>query len=243
MEFRANFFLHAFFDSVWVLVQIGVLQVYFQYTNDISGWTKMEVFALVGAFRTIKGLFDPFLRPNLLSIPGRVNRGQFDYIFAWPVNSQFVVSCAKHLYSDLGSLVSGLAITIYALSNLNLIGNFYTWLTLGIGIICGTVIFYSIFFFFMTFSLFTVRLSATKSLYDILSNLFRWPTDILTFGNRFTEALIVPLAIVSTIPSKIFLGKIPGYYLVLEIFITMLIFALVNRFWQFAIRHYTSASS
>lgn len=242
MEFRGSFYMFVITNSLWVGLQLIVIEVYFQYTEEILGWTKYQVLFLIGMFRIVKGIFDVFLRTNLLMLHEHVNRGDLDYALIKPLNSLFLISTRHHRFSELASITIGILIIGYAVS-----GNVeITILTLALilgGIILGVIAFYSIMLLFATLSIFMTRLSAIRSYYDILSNTVRFPTDILGVHHRLFGIFILPLAAVVTMPSAVVLGKSPATYLIIEIIVSSGLFILAYGFWHYALRHYSSASS
>ena len=42
----------------WIILQLWVIEQYFQFTDQVAGWTKGEVFLLIGIYRITKGVFD-----------------------------------------------------------------------------------------------------------------------------------------------------------------------------------------
>lgn len=242
MEFRGNFLLLMAVDILWVSFQILLIEMYFQFTASIFGWTKPQVFVLMGIFRIVKGIIDVFFRPNINQLPTAVNRGELDYILTKPKDSMFLVSLKRHAYTEFSTLILGTAITAYGLSlagtpDPNKIALLLLFLPFGV------IMFYTLLFCFATLSLFIHRLGATYQYYDILSNLFRFPTDFLGMQIRQLNLILFPLAIVATIPAKFILGK-SGWNSIPAVSLSGLTaLVLTRRFWFFALRRYQSASS
>lgn len=242
IEFRGQFFMFIIIDFFWVALQIVVIEVFFLYTPAILDWSKAEVLALVGIFRIIKGFFDVFLRPNLTELSETISRGELDYSLTKPVDSQFLISTRRHQLHEISSFILGIAILFYALRTSDIAFTPWLWPTVFFVSALGILAFYSLIFIFATLSVFLVRLTAIRSIYDMVVNV-RFPTDTISYGNKFLGLLITPLAIISTVPAKIILGKNPWWNLLLEICLSAIIFASARVFWFFALRRYSSASS
>src|SRR3990167_2173024 len=237
MEFRGNFLLLMAVDILWVSFQLLLIEMYFQFTGSIFGWTKPQVFVLMGLFRIVKGIIDVFFRPNINQLPIAVNRGELDFILIKPQDSMFLASVKRHAYTEFSSIVLGVAILAYGLS---LETAFYPEkiALLLLFLPFGVIMFYCLLFCFASLSLFIHRLSATYQYYDILSNLFRFPTDFLGMQIRQLNLILFPLAIVATVPAKFILGK-SGWSSVFVMALTSSIaLALTRRFWFFALRRY-----
>lgn len=242
MEFRGSFFLLMVVDTLWVAFQVLLVELYFQFTPEIFSWSKPEVFVLVGLFRVIKGILDVFLRPNVHRLPLAVNKGELDYLLTKPMNNFFLVGVKRHAYTEMATIIWGIVMLVYGLSSsgaYNWADIFWILFTIPFGIL----MFYSLLFSFATLSLFFHRLQATYNYYDILSNLFRFPTDFLGFQIRQLNLILIPLAAVVTIPAKFIIGKSDIGMVLVGITVSLAAFLLTYRFWNFALKHYSSASS
>ncbi len=242
MEFRANFLLLMAVDILWVSFQLLLIELYFQFTDSIFGWTKPQVFVLMGLFRIVKGIIDVFFRPNINQLPIAVNRGELDYILTKPQDSMFLVSVKRHAYTEFSTIVLGAAILIYGLSLAAAFDPAKIALLLFF-LPFGVIMFYSLLFCFASLSLFVHRLEATYQYYDILSNLFRFPTDFLGMQIRQLNLILFPLAIVATVPAKFILGKSGWNSILVMALISLTVLALTRRFWNFSLKRYSSASS
>lgn len=242
MEFRSNFLLLMAVDILWVAFQILLIELYFQFTGSIFGWSKPQVFVLMGLFRIVKGIIDVFFRPNINQLPVSVNRGELDYILTKPKDSMFLVSIKRHAYTEISTIFLGIAIMAYGLLMIGPLNPSKIIPTL-IFLPFGVIMFYCFLFCFACLSLFIHRLEATYQYYDILSNLFRFPTDFMGMQIRQLNLILFPLAIVATVPAKFILGKSDWDSIFAMSFLSLITLALTRRFWFFALRRYQSASS
>lgn len=242
-EFRGNFLFLALTAALWVVFYVVVIEVYFRFTDQIVGWSKHEIFVLYGLFRIIKGIFDVFLRPNVNYLPEAIEFGTLDYLLTRPVNPLFLLSVSRHKVSEVSSPLVGVFILGYALSIYGVSLPPVAYLGLVVYIALGVAVFYCLILAFAILSFFLTRLTAISSIYDVISNALRFPTDALSRRSAAAELLVFPLALAVTWPTKLFLGKIEVWYVGVYILLTLLLFSLVYRFWLIALKNYTSASS
>ena len=243
MEFRTNFLMWIFVQIAWVGLQIFIIQILFQYTESIHGWTKPEIFLLIGMFRVARGIFDFFIYANLTDLPDNINTGNLDYLLTRPVSPLYLASFRRHQYDQIGTFFSGIAFIIYAWQALGLSLNIVNLLRINILMVSGFFAFYSLILSVSTLSFFLTKLSAIGSFHDIVNATLRYPIDLLLGGNARVSLLLLPLAMIVTIPAKIMLGKVGPIFLFLELFSVLAFFLFAYRFWIFALRHYPSASS
>ena len=110
-------------------------------------------------------------------------------------------------------------------------------------IIFGVAIFYSLFFMFTTLTFWLQRVFNLEEFLTSVLNFGKAPVQVFTQGFLLFFIFIVPVAFVATFPTQVLLGK-SGWELVLFGGIMALIFLfLSNKFWNFALKHYSSASS
>lgn len=243
MEFRSSFFIALGVTMFQILLQLWLVDIFFRYTDRILDWTRSEVFVLVGMFRVVKGIFDMFLRKNLFGFPHLINQGDFDLILSKPVNSLFLVSLRQHVVTELSAPISGLVILIYALVAYGFNFSVLSIINIVLLNVLSLVSFYCFFAIFSTLAIFVSRLSAINEFQDVVSQTVRFPLDVLTHKSQILEILLLPLMIMFTYPVKILLGKVPAYHLVLELVFVTAIFVLLIKFWNFALKRYSSASS
>lgn len=132
---------------------------------------------------------------------------------------------------------------LYVITKYNLNLSLFSILELIFLSLLAAIIFYCLFFIFATVSIYISRLTALKPTYDVMAGTMRYPGEVFTRGNRVLEIVLFPFLLVSTFPVKIILGKLPAISSVLLILSLLVIFIFANKFWHFALRRYSSASS
>ena len=71
----------------------------------------------------------------------------------------------------------------------------------------------------------------------------RFPLSAYPPGLRLLFTLVLPVAFLTTVPAEALLGRASLPWLAGSVLVAALSLALSRAFWQFALRHYTSASS
>ena len=123
--------------------------------------------------------------------------------------------------------------------NLNLIFLALCFIT----IICSICILYSLWFFISTTTIWFVKTwNATEVLRSFLY-IGRFPLNSFSFYLRIFFSVFIPIAFITTIPSEVFLGLSPLWKILLEVVIAIVFLFTSRKFWLFALKFYTSASS
>jgi len=123
--------------------------------------------------------------------------------------------------------------------NLNL-----SFLTLSsITISCSICILYSLWFFISTTTIWFVK---TWNAIEVLRSFLyigRFPLNSFSFSLRVFFSIFIPIAFITTIPSEVFLGISQLWKIMLEVIVATLFIIASRKFWIFALKFYSSASS
>jgi len=168
MEFRSNFFLWFILQVVWVIIQAGMIGLYFNFTDNISGWTKPQVFLLIGLFRVIEGIYHVFFHMNLMNFPENISSGNLDFYLTRPVNSQFLVTTRYHSPDEIGTLFTGMGLVWYALIQLKYSLSVILLVKLLVLVAFGLLALYSVMLILSSLAFIFTRMTALFSIWDVV---------------------------------------------------------------------------
>lgn len=242
LENRWNAFGSIVNSLISLILLIVFINIYFTYTKDIAGWDKYQVFLVGGLFRTSFSLFYIFFLRSINWIPRYVQKGTLDLFLTKPVPSQLVISFRLIRVPEVLPVLGGLILVYYSVINL---GGFSIvhWIALLVGLLLGNIIMYGIYFSLATLSIFMGRFAGLTDIFYIIREPLAYPVDFLGKNVSLILTFIVPLGFIVTIPASLFLGKSPVWFLGLAIFFAGISLGFSIWFWNFALKHYTSASS
>ena len=112
-----------------------------------------------------------------------------------------------------------------------------------ITICCSICILYSLWFFISTTTIWFVK---TWNAIEVLRSFLyigRFPLSSFSFSLRIFFSVFIPIAFITTIPSEVFLGLSVFWKILLEIIVATIFLINSRKFWLFALKFYTSASS
>ena len=112
LEYRANFFVNIVTNLFWLSWSLIGLQVFFNHTDQIGGWTYDEALVVIGVFNVAFGFMEVFLTPNILEIGNQVRLGTLDFVLTKPINSQFMVSMRTMVFWKLSDILLGLGLSL-----------------------------------------------------------------------------------------------------------------------------------
>ncbi len=243
LEYKTNILIDLITAILSLIGSIFLLSIFFQNNNTIGGWEFEQALIIQGIYTILNGITNTWFNPNLTEIVKHIREGTLDFVLLKPIDSQFFISLKKITPSGFLEIILGIFLLLYCIKinqiNINLI-----FLTLClITIICSICILYSLWFFISTTTIWFVKTwNATEVLRSFLY-IGRFPLNSFSFSLRIFFSVVIPIAFITTIPSEVFLGLSQFWKILLEVIVAMVFLISSRKFWLFALKFYSSASS
>jgi ABC-2 type transport system permease protein len=243
LEYRVKFLTNVFMSVFWLLSAIVSVAVFFSHTDKIGGWSWPEVLMVVALFTFFSGVMEAFLRPNVGAVLDQIRDGTFDFVLIKPVNVQFIASLRSIVFWQLIDIVIGLGLVVYALSQLHIIPTLAQIAAFALMLLSATAIVYSLWLMMVSLAFWFVRLDNFTELFYGFYQAGRYPVTIYRGIVRAFLTFIVPIAFVTTFPASALLGRLDQTTAAIGVGFAILFFLAASRFWRYALRYYSSASS
>ncbi|AIE86709.1 ABC transporter permease [Fimbriimonas ginsengisoli] len=242
LEFRANFIAKIFQSVVWIGFFVMILLVVYRNTPDVAGWARGDAFVLGATVFVMSALSSAFFF-SLTEIPTQVRQGTLDFVITKPVDNQFWISMRRFNFDQVGSLIAGIGMVIAGIHMGATSPSILQWFSYLVLVFAAVAVFYSFNLAMMTTGIWLVRVDNLFILGETVTSMARYPLDIYPLGVQRAFTFVLPLGLLSTIPARQLVKGFDPAMLGLGIFWAVLALFLSRRFWKFAMRHYSSASS
>jgi len=243
MEFRLHYALQVMVDIVWCAVQIGFFEIMFMYTPAFAGLSKSEAYLFLGTLFIVDSLNMTLIASNFWHFPKYVNTGEMDFFLLKPVSPLFLsyfryVNTASLVNVAVSIIVFGIGLSIHEQS----IGA-VQWLGWFIGIICGSLVLFSLEAIVGSMSFFFVNASGVQSIFYALYQIAMRPDGIYNSVFRRLFITIFPLSLIASIPSSLLYSD-ASYerFLIMIVITTITVFSAI-KFFSYALKRYDGASS
>jgi ABC-2 type transport system permease protein len=245
MSFKANFLLWMVVEVLWFLGQIVFFSIIFGNVDRIGDWTKWEVVLLIGTHQIIAQLFQAFFFVNVANIPELVRTGKLDSVLVLPVDSQFAVSTKQFGLDNIINALLGAGVVIVSLFKLGAVPNPLAVLLYIVARGFGIAVPYSIMRGLAAFSFWIVRAQGLVYGYFNFLNIARYPDVIFPWLFRLIFGWVIPVIIIANIPARLLIKSLgqPVPLMLHLVIASTIVFWLSRVFWNFALEHYSSASS
>ena len=226
--------LRFFFFLLFLLILVSKIKT-------VAGYSIWEVVFFFATFNLVDIVAQLFLR-EVYRFRSYVVSGDFDYFLTKPLSPLFrslfggsdildipilILSIIFIMFSlgKIGNIsVVGIALYILLIFNAFLIATSFHVLVLAVGIL-------------------TTEVDNTLWLYRDLTQMGRVPVDIYHEPLRGILTFAVPVGIMMTFPSKALMGLLSIQAVAIALLVGSVLFYLSFKFWKFALKHYSSASS
>ena len=243
LEYKTNILIDLITAICSLIGSVFLLSIFFQNNAIIGGWEFEQALIIQAIYTVLNGITNTYFNPNLTEIVKHIREGTLDFVLLKPIDSQFFISLKKINPSGFLEIMLGLFLLLFCIKinqiNLNL-----SFLTLSlITMSCSICILYSLWFFISTTTIWFVKTwNATEVLRSFLY-IGRFPLNSFSFSLRIFFSVFIPIAFITTIPSEVFIGLSQLWKILLEVIVAMIFFFTSRKFWFFALKSYTSASS
>ena len=248
MQYRASFLMMSFGTFMVTGIEFFGLWAMFARFGNLRGWTLPEVALFYGMIHVPFALAECFARGFDL-LPGLVKRGEFDRVLLRPRSTFLQILGADLRLNQLGRLVQGLLVLIWASAVLNV-----SWTLPRIALLCSVVLFGTCLFCGLRVIEATMAFWSTESL-EIMNCLTyggvetaQHPLTIYRPWFRRFFTFVVPLACINYFPAHAILGRTevlgtPALVHWASPIVGFLFLIVTLQVWRVGVRHYTSTGS
>ena len=243
LEYKTNIIIDFITAIISLIGSIFLLTIFFQGNGNVGGWKFEQALIIQGIYTILNGVTNTWFNPNLTEIVKHIREGTLDFVLLKPIDSQFFISLKKIAPSGLLEIILGIFLLFYCIGINQIQINISFILQCLTTLFCSIAILYSLWFLISTTTIWFVKTwNATEVLRSLLY-IGRFPLNSFSFSLRIFFSIFVPIAFITSIPSEVFLGLAQFWEILLEIVVSGIFLIFSRRFWLFALRYYTSASS
>ncbi len=243
MEYRLSFLFWVFVNIIWSLFNIFFFSILVGVSGTIGGWNRQEIFLLLGVFTIVDAFTWSIFYANLTEYATDIFDGRLSLLLCRPVNTQFYLMTRKANPQGIFRLSIGVIIIFNSLSQLQLAPSFLMWLLFILFMTISFVFLYSFWFLLTTGAFFFERLENLNEIIPAVRRIWQVPRTAYVGSLGMSLINVIPFLFITSIPSEVLLGQFSYPTLIYYAIITLAIFLLSKRFFNFAVRHYSGMAN
>lgn len=243
LQYRVNFWLSLLQSAISLGIGLLVLALVFRYVDQLGGWTRPELYVVLGTYTALGGVARMAIRPNMLQLLDDVRDGALDYVLTKPVDAQLLVSTRRlQLWQGVDLLVGALVVA-YGLSGLDRAVGLAAAAGFALSFVLAVTMIYSLLLVLSTSSFWFVRVDAMLEVFDAVFQAGRYPVGIYPGWLRVVLSGLVPIGFAVTVPSEALAARLSGGTLLLLAGLAVVWLGLARWAWRLGVRRYSGASA
>jgi len=173
----------------------------------------------------------------------QVFSGELSSYLLKPINSQFLLMTQTNSYSHVFRFFIAIAVFVKSFVNLQLHPSLWQWLFFSLYIVVSFCFVYFLWFIFSTLSFWVDKLDNINEIIPAARRIWQVPEDVYRGPISWLIVVLVPLGLVSAIPTRILLGNFNlwscAYFLAFTIFVIF----FSKWFFHYSIKKYTGIAN
>lgn len=243
LAYRGSFIAGVISNILWIFLSLVSISIITYQSPSVGGWTRLELFLVQGVYSIILGTMYFLFIANFRNFSRLIRRGDLDLILVKPYDSQYLVSIGKFSLHTLARIISGVLLVVYVTRALHLMPSAWAIVLFCVFLLSGMVIVYSLWFGVTTTLIWFTDLFNLDELFIQITGTTRYPLEVLRYISYALLYVTLPLVVITTVPAQMLLGKLDILLAMWSIVLAIVFFVASRKFWFFALRSYTSASS
>ena len=242
-QYRANLYIQILQTFIALAVGLIGLQLVFDQTTQLGGWSKSELLAVMGVYILMGGVIRAAIQPNMERLMEDIRQGTLDFALTKPADAQLLVSVREFRLWQTVDMITGSIVLFVALSQLGWAVDFLSILGFVTALVMGAALIYCFWLMITTTAFWFVRVHEIANLFEGLYAAGRWPVDIYPLWLRTGLTFLVPVAFAVTIPASALTGRLNLVTWFGALGLTVLFLVASRLFWKRGLKNYSGASA
>lgn len=241
--YRSNFVSDVAASLFWGIFSVISMYLLTSRVTTVYSWKREELMVLTGVYSIVIGIFHVVFSGNFRRFSRVIHLGQLDSVLIKPVDSQFLLSFYIVNYATIPRIIGGIVFVIIYLNRIGVTVNMVDIVLFSIVTCIGILLLYSVWYVIVSITIWQSNLSnITDFLFDFTSSA-KYPQEMYQDLKQFVLFIFIPLTLIVTVPTKILLHRSYTNDMIAASIFAVVFFIISRKFWKFALRYYTSASS
>lgn len=242
-HYRASFIATLAVGSIQLVLSLIPVLLLYSYTDEINGWSQGDVIALSGMFQTSLALLAMFVQTNMNRMSGYIRQGDLDLILVRPVSAQFYVTLRWIEPGEVFNALIGVIVIAIGLSRTGTVPSVWGMIQAVILTLCGLILLTCIWSATVYLAFWLTTVDPIPFLIRDVMDAGRFPVAFYPTAIRLFLTFIFPVGFATTFPVEALIGRGGWGIVLLGIALSAVGLVLLNAWWRYAVRFYSSASS
>lgn len=243
MEFRTDFLFWGFVSVMWSIFNVFFFALILNVSDSIAGWSRAEMYVLLAIFTIIDAFTWSFFYHNMSEYTRIVFSGELNNVLTKPLDTQFILMTQSNSYNNIFRLLLGIIMLFWALNQLP---EPFTMMQLLVSLVLtgiSLLFIYFLWFTISTLSFWVEKLDNINEVIPTFRRVFQVPADVFTGLASTLMTVILPLGLVTTLPSQVFSQTLQWQTVLYFALFTAGLMLISRWFFFISIRKYTGSAN
>ena len=213
----------------------------FNHVETIAGYNLVETALFFLTFNVVD-MTAQFLFRGVYGARRIVSEGDFDFYLVQPCSPLFRMVCSNVDFLDIVTLIPVLVMVGLVFARLPPLG-WERYAAYAALVVNGVALVFSIHVFVGALAVRTQEMENAIWIYRDVMFMGKFPVDVYAPAVRWALTFGIPIAVMTSFPSKALLGMLTPAWAAYAVALTAVFLALSFRFWRDCVSRYTSSSS
>ncbi len=243
LTYRVNFINNMIASIGWGAMSLYTVIILTARVTSAYGWKREELLLLNGMYGVIVGIFHMFLSINMGRMSRVIHMGELDSILIKPIDSQFAISLWQVNFSSVFRILMALGYTVWIIYSMHFVVSIYSLLLVAGLALISLLVLYSLWFLILTNLIWFSNMSNLVLFMYSFESMARFPKEMLTQLTSLVFFVVMPLTLVINTPVRVILNSATLTDIMTLFALSVCLWIAARKYWLFALRRYTSASS
>jgi ABC-2 type transport system permease protein len=109
LQYRANLAVQLFQSGLALATGLAVLGLVFGQTDNLGGWSRPELLAVMGVHILMGGIINTAIQPNMERLMTDIREGTLDFVLTKPEDAQVLISVREfRIWQAVDVVVGGI---------------------------------------------------------------------------------------------------------------------------------------
>lgn len=240
MEYRGDFIFWTVVSLMWTGFQFLFFHLLLNVSDTIGGWTRYEIYALLGIYMTIDSLTWSFFANNMREYKRAIYDGSLSRYLIKPISPIFMTLTQTNSYNNVPRFLVGVLTVGWALSQLGVTPSLWQLLgAIGLWLVSASFL-YAGWFLVTTGAFWAERLDNITEIMPALRSFYNYPRTIYTGLAQTILVYTIPIAAVASLPAEVLLARTDWGLISFFVIFTLGLATISHWFFHYSIKKYIS---
>ncbi len=238
LEYRGNFFFWTTVSVLWTIFNFFFFSLIINVNQGMAGWSVAEMYLLLAVFTILDGFTWSFFYHNMRIYTESVFSGELSGHLLKPADAQFILSTQDNSYTNVLRIGIGFGVLTWSIIQLPTQPSFWSLLLFIFLFFISLLFVYSLWFIISTFAFWVEKLDNINEIMPSARRVWQIPRSVYTGIASTLFTVILPIGLISSIPSEVLVGKFSLGWTLYFIGFTFVLLIASRWFFHFSIKKY-----